>query len=643
VEVTETGQDVLRRYFLAIATGEYDDPSWISLDVASEVAEVVTWLCAPELGADRVFRQYHPELAANPSEDDIRRVLRPPPRDWNQDTAAFVFVTGHGESDDEHQHWTILEKTEWGKWASTALRTSDLIGWLHDSGIEQLVLVLDMCSAGDVLRQVAGRKTNIGEKYAAADPYLTVDAFVRGVQDKLGDGQNLNTLPGRLSRMHLALPNPHYRPQGTVHTETRRAELALPVKDLQTHWDPRSRGVASGEEPGWLFTGRSRLMRALIDAAGGSSGVTLVTGSAGSGKSAALARLVTLSDPKFRADHSAVVAEIPAELLPAAGLVDAAVVATGKTSADVFGQLREAFGIEVPSRPTMEEVRRAWAQWTATLRLPITIVIDALDEAASPADLVEQVLTYLADVNGLAPMVRLLVGVRSPGRGDGTAELPIGRRQPLAEQVGEKLGASRIAVDEAPWWDEIDVVNYAANILLKTPGSPYRADQAGERRAVELAGVLGEQVGRSFLVTRIAAVSLAGRSYTIDRTDERWNQAITNGVRGVFRDDLHAIFAQPEDRERAVELLRGLAFAEGPGLPWFQVWPTVTNAVANGPTYGDQDIVWLLQTRLGAYVIIDHEDDMPVYRLFHHFLRDTLREDWRDLLTQPYDGLGGRE
>ena len=51
----------------------------------------------------------------------------------------------------------------------------------------------------------------------------------------------------------------------------------------------------------WLFTGRADLMRRLIAAATSRTpGVLLVTGGAGSGKSAVLARLVTLSDPDFR-------------------------------------------------------------------------------------------------------------------------------------------------------------------------------------------------------------------------------------------------------------------------------------------------------------------------------------------------------
>ncbi|MFC9602542.1 hypothetical protein ACFTTN_03665 [Streptomyces niveus] len=72
----------------------------------------------------------------------------------------------------------------------------------------------------------------------------------------------------------------------------------------------------------------------------------MVTGAAGSGKSALLARLVTLSDPGFlAADRFRDIAgTIPEGLMPPAGSVDAAVLARGKTSLTVVEELLEAFG-----------------------------------------------------------------------------------------------------------------------------------------------------------------------------------------------------------------------------------------------------------------------------------------------------------
>ena len=101
----------------------------------------------------------------------------------------------------------------------------------------------------------------------------------------------------------------------------------------------------------------------------------------------------------------------------------------------------------------------------------------------------------------------------------------------------------------------------------------------------------------------------------------------------MFRDDLRRIFPSAGDRERAVVLLRAVAFAFGRGLPWGDIWPLVANAVADTRAkYGDADIAWLLASSMGGYLVTDREDDATVYRLFHDTVRTTLREHWRDLL-----------
>jgi hypothetical protein len=102
----------------------------------------------------------------------------------------------------------------------------------------------------------------------------------------------------------------------------------------------------------------------------------------------------------------------------------------------------------------------------------------------------------------------------------------------------------------------------------------------------------------------------------------------------VFRQDLHVSLPAEEDRRRAVILLRAVAFARGAGLPWRGIWPLVAHAVDDDNTryYGDSDIAWLLNSRIGAYLVTDVADDITVYRLFDDLLRTTLRERWRELL-----------
>lgn len=60
----EPDADVLRRHFLAVATGTYDSPEWDKLPVSDEVHALQGWLCDNELG-DRRFIPSNPELRAS--------------------------------------------------------------------------------------------------------------------------------------------------------------------------------------------------------------------------------------------------------------------------------------------------------------------------------------------------------------------------------------------------------------------------------------------------------------------------------------------------------------------------------------------------------------------------------------------------
>ncbi|WP_327349702.1 ATP-binding protein [Streptomyces sp. NBC_01321] len=663
--------EIRRRHFVAIATSQYDDPAYKPLAVDAEVRAMRAWLCSPELG-ERVFTPAYQELADHPTKRLVRDALEDPPpgRRWRETDAAVVFVTGHGVTVDG-SHWTVLQATESDRVPPTAVRTADLISWLKSTRVQHLFLVLDQCFAGQTTAEVAAFDQNLpgtwlvlpsatkgqqamegaltgavtafladlhsreGASYAGPTiPLLDVRVFLDGVQRKLGEGQRLIPLPGsQQSGPHPCLPNPHYRPTQTTTVQTQRSDLALPQKDVDAHWEPRARGVARSGDVGWLFTGRQTLIQDLIAAAGGPAGATMVTGGAGTGKSAALARLVTLSDPAFRTRYADQVHKVPANLQPPEGAVDAAVLATGKTAHEIIAQLCTALHVPAPATanatPSLEEWIITWQQWLATRPTLLTVVVDALDEANDPQTILTAVLARLDPEH---QRVRLIVGVRSPGGDDGTSSDTRTPVLPLADQAERALTAHRIRVDEAPWWHEGDLTGYAARILTTTPNSPYTDTQA-----TSVAQALAAHVGTSFLVTRIAAANLATRPAPVDPADPAWLATVDDGVLGVFRADLHTHRPDPEDRLKAVHLLRAVAFARGRGLPWRRIWPAFANAVADDPdrTYGDTDIADLLASPLGGYLTTDTADNTTVYRLFHDALRTTLRDHWRDLLHTP--------
>ncbi len=699
--------EVLRRHFVAVATAHFEDPLFEPLPgVMEEVAGLRRWLCDAARLGERAFTTApeHEPLQNDPSRSEVEEVLREPARPWTDADAAVVLVTGHGYRAHGH-HWLVLSRTDATRLRTTALRTGDVIGWLAETGVRHLLLIVDVCFAGASMGDVAAFDTEIpatwvvlpsamkgeravtgalsraitkavdklaggqGAKYGLRARYFTVEQFLTAVQEFLGPAQRVEPLHGGQSRgPHLCLPNPHYVSPALVPVQPRRHELALPARDLQTHWNPRSRGVATAAESDWLFTGRAALMRELvaITAADAEPGVTLVTGAAGCGKSAVLARLVTLSDPDFLNAYAERIAGVPAELRPAAEAVDVAVLATGKSAHEILAQLLEA--LEVPrtrSRKglwdvtSLDERIEAWTAWLADRPRPVTLVLDALDEAHDPAAVVS-LLARLAQGRN-ASRLRLLVGVRSPGGrdpshvpGGGTAGpgrdgAPFAAPEPgrlsgtLADEAEAALAASRLRIDENPWWDRRDLRDYVVSVLTDTPGSPY-SPPAGRAMAEQVARNLAVRAGRSFLIARLAASSLTARSEPTPADDPVWLAAVDEGVLGVFRADLHRVFPDTRDRYRAVILLRAVAFAYGRGLPWGDVWPLVANAVADTHArYGDRDIAWLLASPMAAHLTTDTEDDTTVYRLFHDILRTTLHDHWAALLSASGDTAGGRE
>jgi hypothetical protein len=693
--------DVLRRHFVAIATAEYDDFRPLP-GVRSEVDSLRAWLCSADLG-DRAFAiSPHLAVGLNPTKSRLREILEDPQpaQIWNHDDAAVVFVTGHGLKADG-VHWIILKSTARQALTRTALRTADLVGWLKETQVGHLLLILDMCQAGAVAEDVArfdvdfprnwlvlaavtsdqqarsgaltGAVTGFLQELDSAEgrqygsqPYLQVADFLNAIQDRL-PAQRLDLIAKGLPNLTFSpcLPNPHYRADAAA-LDPRRRDLALRAEDLSSHWGPKSRGVADTSDAGWLFTGRTELMRKLITAATGGPGTVVVTGGAGSGKSTVLARLVTLSDPAFCHQHAERVATIPDDLRPPPRAVDVAVLATGKLPHEVLGQICDALihptAIPTPGdsvgTPTLKELLTTWHTWLSDQADPITIVVDALDECPQPATLIRDVLAPLSAPDGApGPGVRLIVGVRSPGRDastDSTTEPPTteppatalnASRALLADLAVTEMGAERIQVDASPWWRTDDLIEYATEILLTTDPSPYRPTDSGDHdvddpdhreQARQVAKALAARAATSFLVTGIAATALAGRAGRVDPQDKTWLTAVDEGVLGVFRLDLHGRLRTAEERLRAVHLLRAVAFAYGRGLPWRQIWPLVANAVADDPgCYGNEDISWLLDSPLGAYLVTDTEDDVTVYRIFHDALRETLRQRWQQLLTPP--------
>ena len=669
---------IRRRELAAIATASFDPDLFRELpQVAEEVELITAWLTDEKLG-ERRFTRVYDELAHDPDKWQILDCFMDPPRDqrWNDATAAVLYITGHGVIY-EGRHYLVLSKTEGSRLDATAIDSDQLLRWLNTTDLEHLLVIIDVCSAGQVTKEMAAWAKSPKDNWLVlpstlpdqtAEPgaltraistflstaaefnthaqYLTVGLFVDAINEQLPPGQKVERIyKGRLPEKgkdrdqdrerHVCLPNPAYEPRDElVPIDPALQALALPKELLSLH-NRVNRQLPSADSPGWLFTGREQLMRDLISAAG-TPGVTMITGSAGSGKSTALSRLVTLSDPDFRARYEPELTGVPADVMPPPGIVDVALSAQGKSNRQVVTQI--CFDLDILAHAgswddPVRANREALSEYLAAREAPVTIVVDALDEAEYPADLVQTVFSPL--MRDHPERMCLLVGVRSPG-GDNAAAGARGEPQeePLRDLIAAELGARQLPADDDLRWGPLDFTRFVRDILANTENSPYQ--NADSAVVGNVAAVISSHAGRSYLIARLAAKNAAGRAEVLAPDDPALLNDLRGGLLGVFRRDLQANPSSPPDWRRRVALLRALAFTRGTGLPRRRVWPNVATAVDAGDSediqYGDEAIRSLLQSRLSAYLRTDQQDDLTVYRLMHDELREILRYRWRELL-----------
>ena len=125
----------------------------------------------------------------------------------------------------------------------------------------------------------------------------------------------------------------------------------------------------------------------------------------------------------------------------------------------------------------------------------------------------------------------------------------------------------------------------------------------------------------SFLVARITSTTLAAANTIADPTDPHWRASLPRLPGDAMRNDLDTRLGP--DATRARDLLRPLAYAEGQGLPWEDIWAPLASRIS-GRTYTNDDLHWLRQ-HAGSYVVEATEAGRSAYRLYHQALTEHLR------------------
>ncbi|HET8758171.1 MAG TPA: WD40 repeat domain-containing protein [Solirubrobacteraceae bacterium] len=627
-----------RHLLITVGVSEYDRlGEGDQLPSAADDVRIVTELFCGDLRYTRELQ----DLAVSPRAGTVRERLSSwlLAADRQESDRVTIYWSGHGETGPDRRHYLLGRGFDGHNFLAHALATEELGRMLAGSRVRHLLLLLDTCYAGEGIsdlgalqhaleasrpqaedmrsaiylvaasrpREVAregafsrmlvdavNAQRHGGWRQAFLDPLLVVGGInERMEKERTGHRAVINVI-GSGGGLSPLLPNPRHDerlPDG-IEIEAGRRLLSQP--DLLAHWGPRARGVTLQSEAGDFFEGRVEALRAIVawlEAEDSTSTQRVVTGGPGSGKSAVLARLAVLSDAEAR--DSVDVGRAQAGTLPPIGAVEVAIHARGKTVADVTAEVAEAFDAD----PVVAMIAEA----AATRRRPPVVLVDALDEALDPRGLARELLRPLAESRS----VKLVVGTRT--------------------HVIPALGAAADEIidldDRSRWLDPSDVERYVDRLLeavtLNRRRSPY-AETPELRRKVARQVALRAQ--GTFLIARLVARSLAERQTVVDDSDDRWIARLPRTVGEAFDEWLDRF---GPDKQRVRDLLRPLAFANGGGLPWENIWPPIAAAIS-GSGYGDTDIEWLLEVA-GAFVVETRQADRSAYRLFHEALAEHLR------------------
>ncbi|MEV0359421.1 tetratricopeptide repeat protein [Nocardia sp. NPDC050697] len=403
------------------------------------------------------------------------------------------------------------------------------------------------------------------------------------------------------------IPNPLWTPRAPAH--------------VVEHLLRAARGGAVEGEGSW-FTGRRGEVDEVVSwVRSGSPGVRVVTGSAGTGKSAIVGRVVSVSEPHERAclgeptgwghadpGQDSVHANVHARGLTVDGLaagLDDGLVQTGVLGAGDAG-----------SRNAAELVGALQRLTESSDPVVAVLIVDGLDEARGEA------FTIAADLLcRIAAFATVIVSTRDLPAADATT------------LVGLLSPTHTVDLDDPAGRQSQQA---AIKDYLRHRLSDVSAVMDPEMIAARV--VASGEVQTPFLLARIIADQLC--AHPIDTRVQRWESGLVHSLGQAFDIDLHridpvpsgAIGADPVGVARGV--LTALTWGLGAGLPEPE-WACVATAVTGAEIAATE--ISLVLSDLGRYVVQDGEDGVAVYRLAHQSLADHLRPPFQPSHDTVFD------
>jgi WD40 repeat protein/energy-coupling factor transporter ATP-binding protein EcfA2 len=351
------------------------------------------------------------------------------------------------------------------------------------------------------------------------------------------------------------------------------------------------------------FAGRATQLRTLGEwASRGTQLLMIVTGRAGSGKSALLGALVGLTHPELSQHTRPLLAHVARGVRVVRDL--AAVHARHR---DVRGFV-QSLGSQLFAETALRSPQALLARIRGR-RDPVVVVVDALEEAAEPEAVWAEVLQPLLD----SGRCRILVATR---RGSATGA-----------QLIAVPGAMVTDLDEThPETLRRDLQTFAETLLLH---SEYHGTHTSARGGFSsaVASALTNPETRpgwgEFLIARLYVRHVIDHRLLLD--DDAAAADLGAAVPTSFAEVFELDMAVRDDRAVALPVLAVIAHARGYGIPAELIPPLAELFGGPGTVAKPQDVATLLET-LGTYLtIVPDVSGTALYQLFHTELVDYVK------------------
>ncbi|MFD4559068.1 AAA family ATPase [Streptomyces sp. NPDC058469] len=492
-----------------------------------------------------------------------------------------------------------------------------------------------------VLRQLRKGRLDVGPAFSHIPLEVIAAEIDRELallveQDGAAYDQTVLMTPRLEARPALApfFPNPAYQasPAGRFRGRVDAALWAFaaeadPMLD-PVHFLSRASGTRLGQiAHGCLFTGRKsqrrRLTAWLDDPQGDEPSLFVVTGSPGAGKSALLGVEVCLTHPQLRDVAGTVRTRIDVRQRPLLNPLLAAVHARQRTGQQVLDSLARQLSLHLPEASPGSWTVQSIETQLRRLNKPAVLVLDALDEATEPEDLLAQVLLPLASAR-------------------------------VTEKDGRERALCRVLIGTRPWWDRFsalkdalshpddlldldlvpdrelrtDLTDYLEELLWSAPA--YQTDAEARRQVCVTAAteLIGRRQDGGFLLASLFADYLERRPDALNPGEIV--DLIPRDLPGMMELHLSVLTA---DEPWLRPVLVAVAHAYGDGMPLRLVHEAALGLLDRADAPRDpstepalEDTRHMLETASFYLRTATESDGRQLYRFFHASLSEYLRK-----------------